>query len=79
MRAALESKLSEAEATSVAYFDAIQPYVTPLAPPSPAGNRECEEAFETRSAVAVLLGQVSIEDAAAQFMDEAATILARAK
>lgn len=79
VRAALESKLSEAEATSVAYFDAIQPYVTPLAPPSPAGNRECEEAFETRSAVAVLLGQVSIEDAAAQFMDEAATILARAK
>ena len=79
VRAALEPNLSEAERTSVTYFDAIQPYVTPLSPPSPAGNRECEEAFETRSAVAVLLDQMSIEDAAAAFMDEAATILARAK
>ena len=79
VRAALEPNLSEAEATSVAYFDAIQPYVTPLSPAAPAGNRECEEAFEQRSAVAVLLGQTSIEDAAAAFMDEAATILERAK
>jgi len=79
VRAALEPRLSEAEATSVAYFDAIQPFMMPLAPASPAGNREIEEAFETRSAVAVLLGQMSIEDAAAQFMDEASTILARAK
>jgi multiple sugar transport system substrate-binding protein len=79
VRAALEPNLSEIEATSVAYFDAIQPHVAPLAPPAPAGVRECEEAFEQRSAVAVLLGQVSIEDAAQQFMDEAAAILRRAQ
>lgn len=79
VRAALEPNLTEAERTSVTFFDAIQPYVTPLSPASPPGNRECEEAFETRSAVAVLLDQMSIEDAAAAFMDEAATILARAK
>jgi multiple sugar transport system substrate-binding protein len=79
VRAAIEPNLSEIERVSVAYFDAIQPYVAPLAPPSPAGVRECEEAFEQRSAVAVLLGQVSIEDAAQQFMDEASAILRRAQ
>ncbi|HQZ12442.1 MAG TPA: extracellular solute-binding protein [Devosia sp.] len=79
VRAALQPSLTEAEAISVAYFDAIQPHIGPLAPPPPAGNRECEEAFETRSAVAVLLGQAPIEDAAQQFMDEAATILKRAQ
>jgi multiple sugar transport system substrate-binding protein len=79
VRAALEANLTESEATSVAYFDAIQPHVTPLAPPSPAGNRECEEAFETRAGVSVLLGQASIEDAAAAFMDEASAILRRAQ
>lgn len=78
VRAALQPKLSEAEAASVAYFDAIQPHVGPLAPPPPAGNRECEEAFEQRAGSAVLLGQMPIEDAAAQFMDEAAGILGRA-
>jgi multiple sugar transport system substrate-binding protein len=78
VRAALASKLTEAEATTVAYFDAIQPHVAPLAPAGPAGVRELEEAFETRSAVSILLGQASIEDAAAQYMQEAADILARA-
>ncbi|MCB9992852.1 MAG: carbohydrate ABC transporter substrate-binding protein [Hyphomicrobiaceae bacterium] len=78
VRAALQPNLSEAEAVSVAYFDAIQPYVGPLAPPPPAGNRECEDAFEQRAGAAVLLGQMSIEDAAAQFMQEASDILARA-
>lgn len=79
VRAALEPDLTDAEATSVAYFDAVQPRMMPLAPPAPAGNRECEEAFEQRSAVAVLLGQGSIEDNAQQFMDEAADILRRAQ
>lgn len=79
VRAALEPKLSEIEAVSVAYFDAIQSHVAPLAPPAPAGVRELEEAFEQRSAVAVLLGQLSIEDAAQQWIDEAAAILQRAK
>jgi multiple sugar transport system substrate-binding protein len=78
VRAALQSKLTEAEATTVAYFDAIQPYVAPLAPAGPAGVRELEEAFETRAAVSVLLNQASIEDAAAQYMQEAADILSRA-
>lgn len=79
VRAALASKLTEAEATTVAYFDAIQPHVAPLAPAGPAGVRELEEAFETRAAVSVLLNQASIEDAAAQYMQEAADILTRAK
>jgi multiple sugar transport system substrate-binding protein len=79
VRAALASKLTEAEAVTVAYFDAIQPHVAPLAPAGPAGVRELEEAFETRAAVSVLLGQASIEDAAAQYMDEAADILRRAQ
>lgn len=79
VRAALQAKLSEAEKVTVAYFDAIQPYVAPLAPPPPAGVRELEEEFETRAAVTVLLGQASIEDAAAQYMQDAADILARAK
>jgi multiple sugar transport system substrate-binding protein len=79
VRAMLEPKLTEAEAVSVAYFDAAQAHMGPLAPPPPAGNRECEEAFEQRAAVSVLLGQASIEDAAQQFMDEAADILSRAK
>jgi multiple sugar transport system substrate-binding protein len=78
VRAALEPKLTEAEATTVAYFDAIQPHLVPLAPAAPAGNREVEEAFEQRAAVSVLLGQASIEDAAAAFMDEANAILSRA-
>lgn len=79
VRAALQANLTEAEATTVAYFDAIQPFVAPLAPAAPAGVRELEESFETRAAVSVLLGQASIEDAAAQYMDEAATILKRAQ
>jgi multiple sugar transport system substrate-binding protein len=79
VREALASKLTEAEATTVAYFAAIQPHVAPLAPAGPAGVRELEEAFETRAAVSVLLNQASIEDAAAQYMQEAADILTRAK
>jgi multiple sugar transport system substrate-binding protein len=78
VRAALEPNLTEAEATTVAYFDAIQSHLMPLPPAPPAGNRECEEAFEQRAAVSVLLGQTSIEDAAAAFMDEASAILSRA-
>jgi multiple sugar transport system substrate-binding protein len=78
VRAMLEPKLTPAEAISVAYFDAAQAHMGPLPPPPPAGNRECEEAFETRAGLAVLLGQMSIEDAAQQFMDEASDILARA-
>ena len=79
VRAAIEPKLTETEATTVAYFDAIQDLVGPLGPASPAGVRECEEAFEARSAVSVLLGQASIEDAAQAFMDEASAILRRAQ
>ena len=70
--------LTPAEAVSVAYFDAAQAHMGALAPPPPAGNRECEEAFEQRAGAAVLLGQMSIDDAAQQFMDEASDILGRA-
>ena len=78
VRDALQPHLSAIEATSVAYFDAIQPYVAPLEPPPPAGNRECEETFE-RLAVAVLLEQQSIADTASQFMRQAEAILRRAQ
>lgn len=77
VREALAPKLSEAEATTVAYFDSVQGHIGPLSPAPPAGNREIEELFE-RIAVNVLLDRQSIEDTANQFMQEARGILRRA-
>lgn len=77
VRQALAPNLSEAEATTVSYFDSIQGHVGPLSPAPPAGNREIEELFE-RIAVNILLDRQSIEDTANQFMQEARGILRRA-
>lgn len=77
VRQALAPNLSEAEATTVEYFDAIQGHVGPLPPAPPPGNREIEELFE-RIAVNVLLDRQSIEDTANQFMQDARGILRRA-
>ncbi len=77
VRQMLAPTMSEAEATTVEYFDSIQGHVGPLAPPNPAGAREIEEAFE-RIAVNILLERQSIEDTANQFLQEARGILRRA-
>jgi multiple sugar transport system substrate-binding protein len=77
VREMLAPTLSEAEAITVAYFDAIQGHIGPLPPAPPAGNREVEELFE-RIAVNILLDRQSIEDTANQFMQEARGILRRA-
>jgi len=76
VRQALAPNMSEAEATTVSYFDSIQGHVAPLGPPNPPGAREVEEAFE-RIAVNILLDRQSIEDTANQFMQEARGILRR--
>jgi multiple sugar transport system substrate-binding protein len=77
VRAMLQPTLTEIEATTVEFFDAIQPYVAPLAPPNPPGALEVEQTFE-RLAVNVLLEQQSIADTASQFMRQAEAVLARA-
>lgn len=77
VREALAPNLSEAEATTVRYFDSVQGHVGPLAPAPPPGNREIEELFE-RIAVNILLDRQSIDDTANQFMQEARGILRRA-
>lgn len=77
VRQALAPNMSEAEATTVEYFDSIQGHVGPLPPAPPPGNREIEELFE-RIAVNILLDRQSIDDTANQFMQEARGILRRA-
>lgn len=77
VRQMLAPNMSEAEATTVSYFDSIQGHVGPLPPAPPPGNREIEEAFE-RIAVNILLDRQSIEDTASQFVQEARGILRRA-
>lgn len=77
VREALRPSLTEAEAVSVAFFDAIQDKVAVLPPPFPTGANEVEQTFE-RMAVAVLLDQASISDVARDFLNQARAILARA-
>jgi len=77
VRAALEPKLTAAEAASVAFFAGIQGKTAVLAPPPPSGSNEVEQTFE-RLAVAVLLGEKAIKDVAADFLAQAKAILARA-
>ena len=77
VRAALEPKLTAAEATSVAYFAGIQGKTAMLAPPPPSGSNEVEQTFE-RVAAAVLLGEKAIKDVATDFLGQAKAILARA-
>ena len=76
-RAALQSKLTEAEAASVAFFDGIRGKTAQLPPPAPSGANEIEQTFQ-RAATGVLLEQDSIADAAANFVRQAAFIRRRA-
>jgi multiple sugar transport system substrate-binding protein len=77
VRQMLAPTMSEAEAVTVEYFDAIQGHVAPLGPPNPPGAREIEEAYE-RIMVNILLDRQSIGDTANEFMREARGILRRA-
>jgi multiple sugar transport system substrate-binding protein len=77
VRAALEPQLTEVERTSVAFFDGIQGKTMALPPPPPSGANEVEQTFE-RIAVEVLLEQRSIADVAADFINQAKAIIARA-
>ncbi len=77
VRAALQPQLTEVEALSVEFFDKIQGKTAPLGPPPPSGANEVEQTFE-RLAVAVLLKERTIPEVAADFMQQAQAILARA-
>ncbi|HZY67519.1 MAG TPA: extracellular solute-binding protein [Devosia sp.] len=77
VRAALEPQLTEIERVSVEFFDGIQGKTSPLAPPPPSGANEIEQTFE-RLAVEVLLGGRPAAEVAADFLQQANDIIARA-
>ncbi len=77
VRDALAPNLSDAEKVSVEFFDKIQGKTATLPPPPPSGSNEVEQTFE-RLAVAVLLGERSIPEVAADFLGQAKAIIARA-
>jgi multiple sugar transport system substrate-binding protein len=77
VRAALEPQLSDIEKVSVAFFDGIQGKTMLLPPPPPSGANEVEQTFE-RLAVEVLLGGRSPAEVAADFLQQAKDIVARA-
>lgn len=76
-REALLPTLTDAEAESVAFFDAIQGKTAELPPPFPSGANEVEDTFE-RIATGVLLDPSTIETAAADFIEQANFVLSRA-
>jgi multiple sugar transport system substrate-binding protein len=77
VRNALLPKLTEAEATTVAFFDGIRGKTAVLPPPPPAGANEIEQTFQ-RMATGLLLDQDDIPNSAAQFLRQAAFIRKRA-
>jgi multiple sugar transport system substrate-binding protein len=77
VREALAPDLKPAEKVSVEFFAGIQGKTAPLPPPPPSGANEIEQTFE-RLAVAVLLEKQSIKEVAADFLNQAKSILARA-
>lgn len=78
VRAALAPSFSETEKLSVDYFAAIQGKVGPLPLPAPKGSGEVRAAY-TRIATEVALGTTTPADAAARFIDDAQTIVERAR
>ena len=62
---------------AVAFFDGIQGKTAILPPPPPSGANEVEQTFE-RLAVEVLLGGRSPAEVAADFLQQAKDIIARA-
>ena len=77
VRNALLPKLSEAEQTTVAFFDGIRGKTAVLPPPPPAGANEIEQTFQ-RIASGLLLNQDDIPNSAEQFLRQAAFIRKRA-
>ena len=77
VRAALEPQLTDVEKVSVAFFDGIQGKTMMLPPPPPSGANEIEQTFE-RLAVEVLTGGRSPAEVAADFLQQANDIIARA-
>jgi multiple sugar transport system substrate-binding protein len=77
VRAALEPQLTDIEKVSVAFFDGIQGKTMLLPPPPPSGANEIEQTFE-RLAVEVLTGGRSPAEVAADFLQQANDIIARA-
>ncbi len=77
VRAALQPDLTDIERVSVEFFDGIQGKTAVLPPPPPSGANEVEQTFE-RLAVEVLLGGRSPSEVAADFLQQAKDIIARA-
>lgn len=77
VRAALDPQLTDIEGVSVEFFDGIQGKTAALDPPPPSGANEVEQTFE-RLAVEVLIGGRSPAEVAADFLNQAKAILARA-
>lgn len=78
VRAALEPNFSKAEALSVAYFSNIQDKVGALPKPEPKGAGEVKDAFK-RIGTDVVLGNISTDEAAGIFVEDAVAIIDRAQ
>jgi ABC-type glycerol-3-phosphate transport system substrate-binding protein len=77
VRAALQPDLTDIERVSVEFFDGIQGKTAVPPPPPPSGANEVEQTFE-RLAVEALLGGRSPSEVAADFLQQAKDIIARA-
>ena len=77
VRAALAPQLTDIEKVWVAFFEGIQGKTMLLPPPPPPGANDVEQAFK-RLAVEVLTGGRSSSEVAAEFLQQAKDILARA-
>ena len=78
VRAALAPSFTPAEKLSVDYFNAIQDKVGPLPLPAPKGAGEVRDNF-MRTGTEVVLGNMDVKEAAALFIDDAQSIVDRAR
>ncbi|MCO5732511.1 ABC transporter substrate-binding protein [Rhizobium sp. SSA_523] len=77
-RDALAPVLSDVEKNVVSYFAGIQGKIGPTPKPKPKGAGEVRDSF-MRTGTEVVLGNLSADDAAGQFVQDAEDILARAQ
>ncbi|WP_299820168.1 extracellular solute-binding protein [uncultured Roseibium sp.] len=78
VRAALEPNFTPPELASVNYFNAIQDKVGPLPLPAPKGAGEVRDAY-MRIGTDVVLGNMSSDEAAGIFIEDAQAIVDRAR
>lgn len=78
VRAALAPNFTDAEATSVDYFSAIQDKVGALPLPAPKGAGEVRDAF-MRIGTDVVLGNIAVAEAAGIFIEDSQSIVDRAR